>query len=160
MLCHGRLAVLLFATLVGMAFSRYCIAAYPPGSLHFQESQVETRPNERAIASKRTRDSVITITNTDGRLQGGDNDFCVLFERRDTRKSVDVQNVSVDFTLLVGRMQEKPIRTPLAQDQSGRYCGHVNLRKQYYVPASYYAFVLYKDAGGKKRKARLFVSVK
>ena len=32
--------------------------------------------------------------------------------------------------------------------------------KQYYEPASYYAFVFYTDAGGKKKRARLFLSVK
>jgi hypothetical protein len=103
---------------------------------------------------------LITITSADGRLRGGENSFCAVFQKRGTNEPVDVQNVSVDFTLLVGRIQEKLIRGQFTEDQMGRYCGQVNLGKQYYVPASYYAFVRYTDEAGKKRKARLFLSVK
>jgi hypothetical protein len=159
MFCHGRL-VLYFAVFMGAITSGVCIAGDGRRSLVHQQSQVVIGSTERTIASKRTRNVVITITNADGRLRGGDNEFCVLVQKRETRESLDVQNVSVDFTLLVGRIQEVPIKAQLAQDQPGRYCGHVNLGKQYYVPASYYAFVLYTDAGGKKRKVRLFLSVK
>jgi hypothetical protein len=103
---------------------------------------------------------VITITNAAGGLREGDNDLCILFVGRETREPVDVQNVSVDFTLLVGRIQEEPIKAPLIRDQVGQHCGHVNLRKQYYIPASFYAFVRYTDVNGKKRKERFFLSVK
>jgi hypothetical protein len=72
-----------------------------------------------------------------------------------------VRNVGVDFTLLVGRIQEEePIRTQLTGDHVGDYCSRVDLDKQYYVPASYYAFVFYTDAAGKQRKERLFLSVR
>jgi hypothetical protein len=114
---------------------------------------------ENAVASKRTKNLVVTITGPDGRLKGGENSFCVVFQKRETGEPVDVQNASVEFTLLVGRIEEKPIRAQLTEEHTGRYCGHVNLGKQYYVPASYYAFVLYTDAVGKKRKTRLFVSI-
>lgn len=70
------------------------------------------------------------------------------------------ENVHVDFTLLVGRIQEEPIKTELTEDRVGRYCGHVNLGKQYYVPASYYVFVFYTDVAGRKKKERLFLRVK
>jgi hypothetical protein len=117
-------------------------------------------PTEMTVASKRTKDLVITITSMDGRLKGGENSLCVLFQKRATQEAVDLQNVSIDFTLLVGRIQEEPIRAQLTKDQVGRYCGHVDLGKQYYVPASYYAFVRYTDGVGKKRRQRLFLSVK
>ena len=116
--------------------------------------------SETTLASKRTKDLVIAITSSDGGLKGGDNSFCVLFHKRGTDEPVDVQNVRVDFTLLVGRIQEEPIKTKLTGDRAGRYCGRVNLGKQYYVPASYYAFVFYTDAAGRKEKERLFLSVR
>lgn len=116
--------------------------------------------SETTLASKRTKDLVIAITSSDGGLKGGDNSFCVLFHKRGTDERVDVQNVRVDFTLLVGRIQEEPIKTQLTGDRAGRYCGRVNLGKQYYVPASYYAFVFYTDAAGRKKKERLFFSVR
>ena len=102
---------------------------------------------------------VITITGSDGRLKDGENNFCVVFQKRETGEAVDLQKVSVEFALLVGRIEEEPIRVQLTGDRVGQYCGHVDLGKQYYVPASYYAFVVYTDATGKKRKERLFLSV-
>ena len=117
-------------------------------------------PSEMTVTSKRTKDLIITITSADGRLKGGENSFCVAFQKRGTTAPVDVQNVGVDFTLLVGRIQEKSISSQLTEDQMGHYCGQVNLGKQYYVPASYYAFVRYTDGVGKTRKQRLFVSVR
>ena len=117
-------------------------------------------PNEITVASTRTRDLVIAITSENGRLKGGENHFCVAFKKKGTNDLVDVHNVSVDFTLLVGRIEEEPIRSNLDRDQHGRYCGQVNLGEQYYIPASYYAFVRYTDAVGKRRKQRLFLSVK
>lgn len=117
-------------------------------------------PTESTVVSKRTKDLVITITSPDGRLKGGENSFCVVFQKKGTEEPVNVQNVSVDFTLLVGRIQENPIRSPLTEGQVGRYCGQVNLGKQYYIPASYYAFVRYTDGAGKKRKRRFFLGVR
>jgi hypothetical protein len=117
-------------------------------------------PTDLTVTSKRTKDLVITITSADGRLKGGENSFCVLFQKRETQEPVDVQNIGIDFTLLVGRIQEKPIIGQLIEKQMGRYCGQVNLGKLYSVPASYYAFVRYTDEAGKKRKQRLFLSVR
>lgn len=118
------------------------------------------RPPETTIAHKQTKDVIITITNAEGRLREKDNSFCVEFEQRATGKPIVVRNVSVAFTLIVGRILERPIRAQITQDQIFRYCGQVNLGKQYYNPASYYAFVSYTDACGKNRRVRLFMSVK
>lgn len=120
-----------------------------------------TRATETTLASKRTKDLVIAITSSQGGLKGGENSFCVLFQKTGTDEPVEMRNVRVDFTLLVGRIQEGPIKTQLSSgDSVGRYCGHVNLGKQYYVPASYSVFVYYTDAAGRKRKERLFLSVR
>ena len=114
---------------------------------------------EKTVTSKRTRDLVITVMSADGTLSAGENSLCVKFQTRATQEPVAVSNVSVDFTLLVGRIEEQPIRGALVQDRKGRYCGTVNLGKQYYDPSNYYVFVRYTDAAGKRRKQRLFVSI-
>ena len=113
----------------------------------------------KAVTSKRTRDLVITIMSADGALTAGENDLCVKFQKRATQEPVAVTNVSADFTLLVGRIEERPIRGALVQVQSGQFCGTVNLGKQYYDPANYYVFVRYSDATGKRKRQRLFVSI-
>ena len=56
---------------------------------------------------------------------------------------VDVLNVSVEFTLLGGRIYGKPIKGKVTEVQTGRYCGQVSLGNQSYGPASYYALVRY-----------------
>jgi hypothetical protein len=118
------------------------------------------RREKTTIASKRTKDMIIKMTNAEGRLREKDNSFCVEFEQRAPGEPIDVQNVSVNFTQLVGRIQERPIRAQITQDQIYRHCGQVNLGTLYYNPAIFYAFVSYTDNRGKKRKARLFLSVK
>ena len=152
--------MLFFAISIGAITSDDSIAGYRRRPLVHQQSQVQVHLAKTIIASRQARGVAVTIANADGKLLGGDNDFCVLFETTEKREPVDVQNVSIDFALLVGKIEEQPIRVRLPQVQPGRYCGHVNLGKQYYVPASYYAFVLYTDTGGKKRKERLFLSVR
>lgn len=117
-------------------------------------------PPEKTVASKRTKELIITIINADGRLKSGENRFCAVFQRAETKEFLDLQSVSVEFTLLVGRIQEKPIRTQLVRDRMGHFCGDVNLGKQYYVPATYHVFVLSTDADGKKRKERLSLSIR
>lgn len=124
------------------------------------EPQGGVHPTETIVASRKVRDMVVAITNADGRLSGGDNEFCVVFQKRETREAVDVLKVATNFALLVGKIQEEPIKAQLVREQPGRYCGHINLGKQYYVPASYYVFVNYTDAGGQKRKERLSLVVK
>jgi hypothetical protein len=117
-------------------------------------------PTEMTVASKRTKDLVISITSSDGRLTGGQNTFCVVFEKRGRLQPVDALNVSVEFSLLGGRIYGKPIKGHLTEVQTGRYCGEVNLRNQYDGPASYYALVHYTLGAGKKRKQRLFLNVR
>lgn len=148
---HARAgSITILAMLAGTSVLTQLILARPP----------IVPPSEMTVASKRTKDLVITITSADGRLKAGENHFCVVFQKRGTEELVDVHNVSVDFTLLVGRIQERPINGQLTEDEMGRHCGQVNLGKQFYVPASYYAFVRYTDGAGKKRKQRLFLSVR
>jgi hypothetical protein len=153
----GRL-VLMAAVLICLIGSSGRAAGYRTRSLVYPQIQAAVRPME-AVASKRTRDLVVTITNANGRLRGGDNEFCILFQKRDTREYVEVQNVGIDFALLVGRIQEKRIKAHLAREEQGRYCGHVDLGNQSYVPANYYAFLQYADSAGNK-KERIFLAVR
>jgi hypothetical protein len=115
---------------------------------------------ERTISSKRAKDLGIVLMNEDGKLARGDNSFCLAFNRVETGEPADVQNVSIDFRLLVGKIQETPIRVRLTQVSVGQYRGRANLGSQYYSPSSYYAFVRYIDLAGKKRKMRFFFAVK
>jgi hypothetical protein len=155
---RGRL-ILFFAISIGLISSSDGAAGYRRVPLAYRQLRVAIRPID-TVASKRTRDLVITITNADGRLRGGDNEFCLLFQKRESREAAEVQDVSIDFALLVGRIQREPIRARLTQERQGRFCGHLDLGKQYYIPASYYAFVRYTDADGEKRKERVFLTVK
>jgi hypothetical protein len=84
-----------------------------------------------------------------------------VFQKRGTEEPIDAQNVSVDFILLVGRIQEEPLRAKITQEAAGRYCGYVNLGTQYYSPSSYYAFVRYIDSTHKKNgKVRFLLTVR
>ncbi len=116
--------------------------------------------SDKTIASKRTGSVVIALTNDTGKLTPGENHFCILFQRGGSASTGDIREVSVDFRLLVGRVQEKPITANLDQNGADRYCGQINLGTQYYHPASYYAFVRYVEATGEKKSARLFLTVK
>lgn len=123
-------------------------------------AQLSVNSPEKVIASTRTSSMAIVFTNDSGKLTAGDNSFCVLFQSREPTTPAGVQNVSVDFRLLVGRIQETPITAQLTPDGVGRYCGRVNLGRQYYTPSSYYAYVHYADATGKKKTARLHLTVR
>jgi len=115
-------------------------------------------PTGMTLASKRTKNLVITIIGTEGRFTAGQNSLCVSFQKRTTLEPVAVMNVTTDFTLLVGRIEERPIRAALVEVQKGQYCGRVDLGKLYYDPSSYYVFVHFTDIRGKKRTQRLSVS--
>ncbi|HUE56730.1 MAG TPA: hypothetical protein VMO76_12920, partial [Candidatus Udaeobacter sp.] len=69
-------------------------------------------------------------------------------------------NVAAEFSLLVGRIEEKPIVAHLSQKGTGEYCGDIDLGRQYYSPSSYYVFVRYIDPANNKRKKRFFVAVR
>jgi len=130
-------------------------------SFCFQSSASAQGPPSASVivATKKTKYLLITLTTSDGKFKGGENRFCVVFESRETAMPAPVQNVSVNFRLLVGKIEEAQIQAEISGGQEGRFCGRVNLGKQYYVPASYYAFLSYSDATGKRRKQRLFVRV-
>lgn len=115
---------------------------------------------DKTIASKRTGSVVIVLTNDTGKLTPGENHFCVLFQGGRPTRAGTIREVSVDFRLLVGRIQEEPITAHLGQNGADRYCGLINLGSQYYRPASYYAFVRYVEATGKKKSMRLLITVK
>ena len=66
----------------------------------------------------------------------------------------------MDFSQLVGRIQERSIVARLSHDSTGKYLGHVNLGRQFYNPAAYYGVVHYVDLGGKKRRARFLLAVR
>lgn len=117
-------------------------------------------PTETTVASKRTKDLIISITNPNGGLKGGENSFCLIFQNRETQQPVDVLDASVEFVSLGGRIYGKPTEGKVTEVEKGRYCGQVNLGNQYHGPASYYALVCYRIGAGKKRKHRLFLSVK
>ena len=115
---------------------------------------------EIPVASTRARSFTIAISTSDGRMHGGENKFCAVFQGIPSNQPVEVADVGVDFVLLVGRIHEAPIKARLARDRIGRFCGQVNLGKQFYDPASYYALVSFTGADGRKRKKRLILSVR
>ena len=114
---------------------------------------------DKTITSKRTGGMVFVLANDTGKFVSGENHICVLFQSGSPTLAGDIREVSVDFRLLVGRLQEEPMTAHLSQNGTDRYCGHINLGPQYYRPASYYAFVRYVEVNGKKKSARLFVTV-
>ncbi len=117
-------------------------------------------PPGKLIATKRTKHVVTTLVNDAGKFKGGVNDFCVLFRDPETKSALDFPSVRADFRLLVGRIEEVPITAGLSKEEAGRYCGQVDLGRQYYSPSSYYVFVRYITATGKRKSTRLFVSVR
>jgi hypothetical protein len=123
-------------------------------------SPVASQEARTAIASGRARDLSIELSNENGRLRAGENDLCITFRTTETGTLVDVRNVAAEFSLLVGRIEEKPIVAHLSQKGTGEYCGDIDLGRQYYSPSSYYVFVRYIDQTGSKRKKRLFVAVR
>ena len=117
-------------------------------------------PSDKVIAARKTKHVVTTLVNKTGEFKGGVNGFCVLFTDPETKSALDFQSVRADFRLLVGRIEEVPITAGLSKEEAGRYCGQVDLGRQYYSPSSYYVFVSYIAATGKRKSTRLFVSVR
>jgi hypothetical protein len=116
--------------------------------------------SEKRILSKRSKDAIVTLTNASGKLTAGENNLCVLFQSLAKPSSADVQLISVDFRLVVGRIQEQPIRADLNREGVGRYCGRVDLGRQYYIPSTYYVSVHYVNETGRKRTTGVYASVK
>ena len=114
----------------------------------------------KSIATKRVKDMEIWLVNEPGKFAAGNNAFCIEFRTSDAAGAVDVRSVKVDFSLLVGRIHEEPISALIARETVGIYSGSVNLGRQYYNPALYYAVVHYLDLAGKKRNTRFHLAVK
>jgi len=114
----------------------------------------------KPIASKRTKDVAILLMNEHGTFTGGDNRFCVEFRKAEAGAPVEVRSVSLEFSQLVGRIQERPVVAQLTEKSVGKYVGRVNLGRQYYKPAAYYVVIHYLDLAGEKGKVRVLLSVK
>lgn len=121
---------------------------------------VRSGSGEKPVESKRTNGMVVVLASDSGKLTGGENAICVLFQDIATGGPADVQDVKLKFTLRVGRNPGEPIAAQLNRDGPGRYCGHVNLGLQYYDPATYYVEMRYADTTGKKRKLSFWATVK
>jgi hypothetical protein len=116
--------------------------------------------SEMKAASAHNHELTISIVNNSGRFVAGSNAFCVVFTSTANAKPVSVKDVAVEFAQQVGRIQERPMRAQIAEGDTGRFCGKVDLGTQYYHPAFYYVFIHYTDANGKRRKCRLSLFVK
>lgn len=120
-------------------------------------------------ASKKTRDSVasaynhglsISVVNNSERFVAGRNSFCVTFTKTANAEVAPVKDVEVDFAQQVGKIRERPIHVLVAETDIGRFCGSVDLGRQYYDPAFYYAYIHYVDSSGTRRKSLLSFSIK
>ena len=127
------------------------------GSLY--AASLVDRAGEKTVATKLEKDLVVVLTNDSGKLTPGENAICVVIRDPRTGAAADVQNVSIDFSQRVGRIAESPIRTRLARESVGRYCGDVNLGRQYYKPMNFYVGIRYVDPANKNRRVGLSVSV-
>ena len=151
----AALCVLLFLMLsAGLSLSQQ------DAGREYASAQALSSSGERPIDSKRTNGMALVLTNDSGKLTAGENAICVLFRDIATAGPVDVQDVSLKFTLRVGRIAGGSIAVPLNRDRPGRYCGHVNLGRQYYDPARYYVEMRYVDTTGRKRKLSFWATVK
>jgi hypothetical protein len=114
---------------------------------------------QTTIASKRSRDLYISLMNELGKLAQKD-EYCVLFSKTNGGEPIQVEGVFMEFAQQVGKIRETPKRSPLSQDNLGRYCGELDLGKQYYQPAPYYVEVHYTDNLGTRRRCRFFLTLK
>ena len=115
--------------------------------------------SEMKVTSARSHELTISIVNNSGRFVAGSNAFCAMFTSTANAEPISVKGVDIEFAQQVGRIQERPIRAQIAEGDTGRFCGKVDLGTQYYQPAFYYVFIHYTDAYGKRRKFRLSLSV-
>jgi hypothetical protein len=114
---------------------------------------------QTTIASKRNHDFYISLMSKSGEFAKKDED-CALFSRTKGGNPTQVENVFVDFAQQVGKIRENPKEFHFSLDSLGRYCGRVDLGKQYYRPAFYYVTVHYTDSLGKRRTCRFFLTMK
>ena len=112
------------------------------------------------MASKQTDGMTVLLTSKSGRLSEGKNSICVVFQTIKSGQPVDVSEVGIEFTLLVGRNRGRPISVQLSLDAAGRHCGNVDLGRQYYFPTNYDVVVRYVDAAAKKKKLGFWLSLR
>ena len=116
--------------------------------------------DEKTVSFKKLKGMVIELTSDSGKLSVGPNNFCIVVRDKNATSAIVVQNVSVDFKLLAGRIHETPVTVQLSRNEDGRYCGIVNLQQQSSRPANYYAFVHFIDSNGKRRTTRFWLTIR
>lgn len=114
----------------------------------------------KRITSKRANGMTVVLANESGRLVEGKNSICASFQAIEDGRPIDVLNVEIGFTLLVGRNRSSPATAQLIRDAAGQYCGMVDLGRQYYFPANYDVVVRYVDASAKKRQISFGMSLR
>jgi hypothetical protein len=114
---------------------------------------------QTTIASKRNHDFYISLLSNSGKFAEKDED-CALFGRTKGGEPTQVEDVLIDFVQQVGKIRESPKEFHFSPDRLGRYCGRVDLGKQYYQPAFYYVTVHYTDSSRKRRTCRFFLTMK
>jgi len=112
---------------------------------------------QTTIAAKRNHDLYISLMSESGKLveKGG---YCALFSKTNGARPAQVENVIIEFAQQVGKVRERASKVPLLPDGHGRYCGEVDLGKQYYDPASYWVGIGYTDSSQKRRRCRFFLA--
>jgi hypothetical protein len=114
--------------------------------------------DEKPLATRRQHGLSIAFTTPGGELIAGTNHFCVLIGE-DAARPVSVGRLSVEFAQQVGKIRQAPIRGTMNEQTEGRYCGKINLGRQYYRPAFYHVTVEYADSSGKIRKWRFMLTM-
>jgi hypothetical protein len=113
-----------------------------------------------SIASGRIHDLSISIVNDSGKFVAGSNTFCAEFTKAANAEPVLVKDVEVEFAQQVGKIRERPTRALITESEVGRFCGNVDLGKQYYQPAFYYVYIRYTDTSGTRKKCNLSFAIK
>jgi hypothetical protein len=114
---------------------------------------------QTVIASKRKHDLYISLLSKSGKLVTAKDEYCVSFTRKGG-EAAQAEDVFVEFAQQVGRIRESPGKFSLALGNLGRYCGQVDLGKQYYQPAFYHVEVHYTDSSRKRRTCHFFLTIK
>jgi hypothetical protein len=122
-------------------------------------ASTDTGIQDKTIESKKNGNLLIRLTNETDKLINGENLICVLFQSTSSARALDIRDVTVDFGLRVGRIQEPPITASLTKNGTDRYCGYVDLEESHYQSASYYTTVRFVEESGRKKSAAFFLTV-
>jgi hypothetical protein len=114
---------------------------------------------QTTIASKQSHGFDVSLISKSGELAAKD-EYCALFSTTKGGEPTYVEGVFLEFEQQVGKIRESARKFPLSLDSLGRYCGKVDLGKQYYQPAFYYVEVHYTDSSGKRRTCRFFLTLR